>query len=170
VNEIAFQVSRLLREQLKAHGVTTHIELASDLPPVRGHKGQLQEVMINLCQNAIEAVNAIENGPRTLHLRTKRHSDDAIVVEVEDSGPGIDPAGLNNIFDPFFTTKSHGMGLELAICRMIIERHDGRLSASSDGIGGALFQIILPTRELQADDDGALGMDERFITATGTRS
>lgn len=170
VNEIAFQVSRLLREQLKAHGVTTHIELASDLPPVRGHKGQLQEVMINLCQNAIEAVNAIENGPRTLHLRTKRHSDDAIVVEVEDSGPGIDPAGLNNIFDPFFTTKSHGMGLGLAICRMIIERHDGRLSASSDGIGGALFQIILPTRELQADHDGALGLDEHFTTATGTRS
>ncbi|MFY9686892.1 MAG: ATP-binding protein, partial [Pseudolabrys sp.] len=165
VNEIALQVSRLLREQFKAHGVMTHINLASDLPPVRGHKGQLQEVMINLCQNAIEAVNTIENGPRTLHLRTKRGDDDAIVVEVENSGPGIDPAGLNNIFDPFFTTKSHGMGLGLAICRMIIERHGGRLSALSDGTSGALFQIILPTRELQADNDGALGMDRHFITA-----
>jgi len=165
VNEIAFQVSRLLRDQLKAHGVTTHIELASDLPPVRGHGGQLQEVMINLCQNAIESVTAIRNGSRTLHLRTKRRDDDAIVIEVEDSGPGIDPARLNNIFDPFFTTKSHGMGLGLAICRMIIERHDGRLSASSDGTSGALFQIILPTRELQADNDGALSMDKHFVAA-----
>ena len=165
VNEIAVQVSRLLREQLRTHGVMTHIELASDLPPVRGHEGQLQEVMINLCQNAIEAVNAIENGPRTLHLRTKRHGDDAIVIEVEDSEPGIDPAGLNNIFDPFFTTKSHGMGLGLAICRMIIERHDGRLSASSDGTSGALFQIILPTRERDADSNGALRIDQHAAAA-----
>jgi len=165
VNEIAVQVSRLLREQLRTHGVMTHIELASDLQPVRGHEGQLQEVMINLCQNAIEAVNTIQNGPRTLHLRTKRHGDDAIVIEVEDSGPGIDPAGLNNIFDPFFTTKSHGMGLGLAICRMIIERHDGRLSASSDGTSGALFQIILPTHERDADSNGALRLDKHFTAA-----
>jgi signal transduction histidine kinase len=165
VNEIAFQVSRLLRERFKAHGVMTHIELASDLPLVSGHQGQLQEVMINLCQNAIEAVNTVENGPRTLHLRTKRSDDDAVVVEVEDSGPGIDPADLNSIFDPFFTTKSHGMGLGLAICRMIVERHGGRLSASSDGTSGTLFQIIVPTRELQADDDGALRMDKHVVTA-----
>ena len=165
VNEIAFQVPRLLRDQLKADGVTTHVELASDLPPVRGHRGQLQEVMINLCQNAIESVSTVRTGPRTLHLRTKRRDDDAIVIEVEDSGPGIDPARLNDIFDPFFTTKTHGMGLGLAICRMIIERHDGRLSASSDGTSGALFQIILPTRELQADNDGALSMDKHFVAA-----
>ena len=165
VNDIAAQVSRLLREQLRAHEVVTHIELASNLPLVRGHGGQLQEVIINLCQNAIEAVNAIKNGPRTLHLRTKRRGDDAIIVEVEDSGPGIDPAGLNNIFDPFFTTKSHGMGLGLAICRMIIERHDGRLSVSSDGTSGALFQIILPTQDRQAGNDGVLRNDNHVITA-----
>ena len=121
--------------------------------------------MINLCQNAIESVSTVRTGPRTLHLRTKRRDDDAIVIEVEDSGPGIDPARLNDIFDPFFTTKTHGMGLGLAICRMIIERHDGRLSASSDGTSGALFQIILPTRELQADNDGALSMDKHFVAA-----
>ncbi|HEY7229860.1 MAG TPA: MASE1 domain-containing protein [Pseudolabrys sp.] len=160
INEITVQVSRLLREQLKAHDVTIHVELASDLPPVRGHKGQLQEVVINLCQNAIDAVNAIKNGPKTLRLRTKRDGDDAIVVEVEDSGPGIDAAGLNTIFDPFFTTKSQGMGLGLAICRMIIERHEGRLLASSDGTSGALFQIVLPTRERQAGTDGELRVDK----------
>ena len=165
INKIALQVLRLFREQLKAHGVMTHVEFASDLPLVVGHKGQLQEVVINLCQNAIEAMRAIKDGPRMLRLRTKRRGDDAIVVEIEDSGPGIDPADLNSIFDAFFTTKSHGMGLGLAICRMIIERHGGRLSASSDGTNGALFQVILPTRELQADNARAMRVDDHFMTA-----
>ena len=165
VNKIALQVLRLLREQLKAHGVMTHFEFAPDLPLVVGHKGQLQEVVINLFQNAIEAMRAIKDRPRMLQLRTKRHGADAIVVEIEDSGPGIDPADLNSIFDAFFTTKSHGVGLGLAICRMIIERHGGRLSASSDGATGALFQVILPARELHADNARALRMDNRFITA-----
>jgi signal transduction histidine kinase len=110
-------------------------------------------------------MRAIKDGPRMLQLRTKRRGDDAIVVEVEDSGPGIDPADLNSIFDAFFSTKSHGMGLGLAICRMIIERHGGRLSASSDGTNGALFQVILPTRELHADNARALRMDNHFMTA-----
>src|SRR5260221_1783560 len=165
VNKIALQVLRLLREQLKAHGVMTRVEFASDLPLVVGHKGQLQEVVINLCQNAIEALRAIKDGPRILQLRTKRHGDDAIVVEVEDSGPGIDPADLNSIFDAFFTTKSDGMGLGLAICRMIIERHGGRLSASSDGTNGSLFQVILPTRELHADIASALRVDNHVMPA-----
>ncbi len=165
INKIALQVLRLLREQLKAHGVMTRAEFASDLPLVVGHKGQLQEVVINLCQNAIEALRAIEDGPRMLQLRTKRHGDDAIVVEVEDSGPGIDPADLNSIFDAFFTTKSDGMGLGLAICRMIIERHGGRLSASSDGTNGSLFQVILPTRELHADIASALRVDNHVMPA-----
>jgi len=165
INKIALQVLRLLREQLKAHGVMTRVEFASDLPLVVGHKGQLQEVVINLCQNAIEALRAIEDGPRMLQLRTKRHGDDAIVVEVEDSGPGIDPADLNGIFDAFFTTKSDGMGLGLAICRMIIERHGGRLSASSDGTNGSLFQVILPRRELHADIASALRVDSHVMPA-----
>ena len=165
MNKIALQVLRLLREQLKAHGVMTRVEFASDLPLVVGHKGQLQEVVINLCQNAIEALRAIKDGPRILQLRTKRHGDDAIVVEVEDSGPGIDPADLNSIFDAFFTTKSDGMGLGLAICRMIIERHGGRLSASSDGTNGSLFQVILPTRELHADIASALRVDNHVMPA-----
>jgi signal transduction histidine kinase len=165
VNKVALQVLRLLREQSKAHGVMTHVEFASDLPLIVGHKGQLQEVVINLCQNAIEAMRAIKDGPRMLQLRTKRRGDDAIVFEIEDSGPGIDPADLNSIFDAFFTTKSHGMGLGLAICRMIIERHGGRLSASSDGTNGALFQVILPTRELHADNARAMRVDDHFMTA-----
>lgn len=151
VNEIVFQALRLLREQLNAHGVRTNIELATDLPLVVGHRGQLQEVVINLLQNAIEAMNATNDGHRTLQLRTERQRDNAIVVEIRDSGPGINPAKLNSIFEAFFTTKSHGMGLGLAICRMIIERHGGRLSASSDGTNGAVFQFVLPARNATAE-------------------
>jgi len=156
VNKIALQVLRLLREHLKTQGIAAQVKLATDLPSVVGHKGQLQEVVINLLQNAIEAMSTIKDDRRMLQLRTQRHGDDAIVVEVEDSGTGIDPADLNSIFDAFFTTKSHGMGLGLAICRMIIERHGGRLSASSDGTNGALFQVILPTREVRANNGSAL--------------
>ena len=146
VNEIASGVVRLLQDELKAHGVVARVELASDLPRVMGHKGQLQEVLVNLLQNAMEAMNAVKAGRRRLWLRTERHGDDAVIVEVKDSGPGINPANLNGIFDAFFTTKSHGTGLGLAICRMIIERHGGQLSASSDGTHGALFLFVLPAR------------------------
>jgi signal transduction histidine kinase len=151
VNEIASGVLRLLQEELKAHGVVARAELAPDLPRVLGHKGQLQEVLVNLVQNAIEAMGTIRAGRRRLWVKTERHGDDAIVVEVKDSGPGIDPANLNGIFDAFFTTKSQGTGLGLAICRMIIERHGGQLSASSDGTHGALFLFVLPVRNASAN-------------------
>lgn len=150
VNEIASGVLRLLQEELKAHGVVARAELAPDLPRVLGHKGQLQEVLVNLVQNAIEAMGTIRAGRRRLWLKTEQHGDNAIVVEVKDSGPGIDPANLNGIFDAFFTTKSQGTGLGLAICRMIIERHGGQLSASSDGTHGALFLFVLPVRNASA--------------------
>jgi signal transduction histidine kinase len=151
INEVASGVLRLLQEELKAHGVVARAELAPDLPRVMGHKGQLQEVLVNLVQNAVEAMGAIRAGHRKLWLKSEWHGDDAIVVEVKDSGPGIDPANLNGIFDAFFTTKSQGTGLGLAICRMIIERHGGQLSASSDGTHGALFLFVLPARSASAD-------------------
>ena len=106
---------------------------------------KLQEVILNLVRNAIEAMDAIKDGGRVLLVRTEHHGDDAIAVSVEDSGPGIDPQKIGSIFDAFVTTKSHGIGLGLAICRMIIERHGGQLSASSDK-SGALFQFILPIK------------------------
>jgi signal transduction histidine kinase len=146
VNRIVSGVLRLLHEELKTHGVVARVELAADLPRVMGHRGQLQEVLVNLVQNAIEAMETVRAGHRRLWLKTERHGDDAIVIEVKDSGPGIDPANLNGIFDAFFTTKSRGTGLGLAICRMIIERHGGQLSASSDGTHGALFLSVLPVQ------------------------
>jgi C4-dicarboxylate-specific signal transduction histidine kinase len=144
VNEIVLGALRALRGELDDHGVTTRTELTSGLPLVMGHSGQLQEVLLNLARNAIEAMDAVK-GNRVLEVRTERDGSDAIIVAVRDTGPGIDPAKSDRVFDPFVTTKAKGMGLGLAICRMIIERHSGQLTASSDGKRGALFQFVLPT-------------------------
>jgi signal transduction histidine kinase len=91
-------------------------------------------------------MDVVKDGSRVLQVRTKRPGRDEIAVAVEDSGPGIDPKKLDSVFDAFVSTKSQGMGLGLAICRMIIDRHDGKLSASSDGKNGALFEFVLPIK------------------------
>jgi signal transduction histidine kinase len=146
VNEIVLAVLHLLRGELKARGVETRSHVTSELPLVDGHRSQLQEVIFNLVQNALEAMDSTTNRSRVLRVKTELRGRDAIVVAVEDSGPGIDPKQLDSIFDPFVTTKAHGMGLGLPICRMIVERHGGLLSALSDGENGALFQFTLPIR------------------------
>src|SRR5262249_25622680 len=143
VNEVAVEALRVLHEQLDAHVVLTRTELTSEMLQVRGHRGQLIEVIINLVQNAVEAMDAVEKNRRVLQLRTECRAD-AIIVAVEDSGPGIDPEKSDNIFDAFVTTKSNGTGLGLAICRMIVERHEGKLSVSPAQPHGCIFQIVLP--------------------------
>jgi signal transduction histidine kinase len=154
LNEAALGALRILRGELNDRGVTAHVELASELPPVMGSGSQLQEVMINLFHNAIEAMDSIKANHPVLQVRTKLDGGKAIILEVEDSGPGIDAKDLNRIFEAFVTTKPHGVGLGLAICRTIIERHGGQLSAVSDGKNGALFQLILPIGPV---DKGARG-------------
>ena len=145
VNEVALEVLQSSRGELDEHRVTTRTELASELPLISGHKGQLQQVISNLVQNAIEAMDSTTDRDRVLRVRTGLQNSDAIVFAVEDSGPGFDPKQLSRIFDAFFTTKSHGVGLGLAICRMIVQRHGGQLTAASDGNNGARFQFVLPT-------------------------
>jgi signal transduction histidine kinase len=144
LNEVVRRALQSLSEEARNRGVVVHTSLAADLPPVTGHKGQLQEVIFNLAHNAIEAMASTTDRSRVLQVRTKVRRPDAIIVGVEDSGPGIDPKKLDNIFAAFFTTKTQGMGLGLAICRMIIEHHGGHLTASSDGKSGAVFQFVLP--------------------------
>jgi signal transduction histidine kinase len=144
LNEIIVEVLQSLRGELKDHEIETRCEL-TELPPVDGHRGQLREAMFNLVRNAIEAMGTTTNGSRVLRVTTELRGPDAIAVTVEDSGPGIDPQKLESIFTAFLTTKSCGMGLGLAICRMIAEQHGGQLTASSDGKSGALFQFVLPT-------------------------
>jgi signal transduction histidine kinase len=156
LNGIALGALDLLRGELTDHGVITRTELAPELPLVGGHSGQLQEVMLNLVRNAIDAMDSITDRARVLRVRTECDGRDAIVVSVEDSGPGIDPKKVDSIFDAFVTTKPHGMGLGLAICRMIISRHEGQLSASAENKSGALFQFTLPIKSAVGDSTASL--------------
>ena len=143
MNDLAVKALHTLDSELKSHNVTARIRLASQLPPIMGYNGQLQEVIVNLIQNAVDAMDSTDTDRRVLQVRTE-HNGDAVSVEIEDTGPGIDPKKSDSIFDVFFTTKPHGMGLGLAICRMIVERHEGRLVVSSANPHGAIFRIMLP--------------------------
>ena len=156
VTEIALGVMNTLQGEVKERNITTRAELTSELPLVMGHRGQLQEVILNLARNGIEAMDAIKDGNRVLRVKTKHNGSDVITVTVEDTGPGIDPKKLDGIFDAFVTTKPQGMGLGLAICRMIIDRHGGKLTASSDGKRGALFQFVLPTKSAAGSSTASL--------------
>jgi signal transduction histidine kinase len=144
VNNIILSVIHSLQGQLNDQEVAVHRELAAKLPLIAGHSGQLREVIFNLVTNALEAMRSTTNRSRVLHVRTELRDRDTITVEIQDSGPGIDPTNLPGIFGAFVTTKTHGTGLGLAICHMIVERHGGQLTASSDGKSGALFRFILP--------------------------
>jgi PAS domain S-box-containing protein len=146
VNEIVLDVLQSMREKLTDHGVTTETELAPELQCVDGHRNQLRQVIFNLIHNAVDSMDNTMDQSRILRVMTMSHVPDSIIVAVEDSGPGINPTRLEKIFDPFITTKADGMGLGLAICRMIVERHGGVLSALSDGKNGARFQLVLPVR------------------------
>jgi signal transduction histidine kinase len=150
VNEVALSVLRFLREELSNHQVTTAVGLGTELPPVMGHRVQLEEVIANLVRNSIQAMDAVETSRRTLKVSSRLGDAEKLILEVEDTGPGIHPEALNSIFEAFNTTKVDGTGLGLAICRTIIERHGGALTASSDGRSGALFRAILPISPLNA--------------------
>ena len=144
MNDVVTGILQGLQEHLDDHGVVFHVELETQLPTILGHKGQLQEVLFNLFQNALDAMKSGSTAPRNLRVRTRKWGYKAIGVSVQDSGPGIEPEQIDRIFDPFVTTKKDGIGMGLAICRMIVERHGGQLSASSDVGIGAQFEIILP--------------------------
>ena len=144
VNRLILGVTESLQAELNGHGVVIRHELATDLPLVNGHGGQLQEVVFNLINNAVEAMSTTTNRSRDLRVRTEVRGRDEIAVSVQDSGSGIDPRQLDNVFNAFVSTKADGTGLGLAICRMIVEGHDGQLTASSDGKSGALFQFTMP--------------------------
>jgi len=146
MNDLAREALRALDGELKNHNVVTRTHLKPGLPPIMGHGGQLQQVIVNLIQNAIDAMDSVDSGRRALLLRTEHNGGDAISITVEDTGPGIEPKKSDDMFGAFFTTKPHGMGLGLAICRMIVERHDGELSVSSAVPHGAIFRIKLPQK------------------------
>ncbi|WP_271618339.1 MASE4 domain-containing protein [Bradyrhizobium sp. CCBAU 51745] len=143
LNAAGHAVLQLLREGL-GH-IETTVEFDGRLPRIMGNRIQLEEVIANLIRNAIEAMEAVEPARRTLKLKTNTDGSGNAILEIADTGPGIDPERLEEIFDAFVTTKANGTGLGLAICRSIVENHKGTLIASSDGKRGASFRVILPT-------------------------
>ncbi len=146
INELVRESLRLMHEQFERHHVTIVTQFTPDLPTVPAHKGQLQEVVINLMQNSIDAMETVEKA-RFLRIQTERRGQGAIGISIQDSGKGIDARMIDTIFDAFVTTKAKGKGLGLAISKMIIDRHEGQLTASSTGVeNGAIFQITLPTK------------------------
>jgi signal transduction histidine kinase len=161
ISEIIGAVLQSLSNELKDHQIELRSELMPDLPPVYGNKSQLQEVVSNLTINAIEAMETSSNQDRVLHVGTELCDGTAIKVAIEDSGPGIDKDKLDGIFTAFVTTKRHGMGLGLAISRMIVEYHGGKLTASAGQKGGASFQFLLPIASVHARAEQSGQMADR---------
>src|SRR5262249_17814352 len=129
LNELLAEVIKVVDREIVSHRVTLRVELAPALPLVRGDRVQLQQVIINLVVNAIQAMADVDNRAHNLLIRSNRHESDQVLVEVQDSGHGFDPENANRLFDAFYTTKPSGMGIGLSICRTIIEAHGGRIWA-----------------------------------------
>jgi C4-dicarboxylate-specific signal transduction histidine kinase len=119
-------------------------ELADSVPPVRGDRVELQQVILNLVINAVEATSALTEGPRELQIVTGRIEPDHALIAVRDTGPGLAPAVEENLFKAFHTTKPNGLGLGLSICRSIVESRGGRMWATANTPRGAVFQFTLP--------------------------
>jgi len=142
VNALATEAARLLEPQARLHGVTVRLQQASPLPAIRADGTQIEQVMLNLMLNGVEAASTA-SASREVVVATTAH-EGAVEVAVSDTGAGIQPKAEQQLFTPFFTTKSHGLGLGLAISRTIVECHGGRLWASSRPGGGATFRFFLP--------------------------
>jgi signal transduction histidine kinase len=118
--------------------------LAEGLPRVEGDRVQLQQVLLNLILNAVDAMSPIRDRPREVTLASRREGEQDVLIEVRDTGPGIDPDSAERLFEPFYTTKAQGLGMGLSISRSIVEAHGGRLWAGSNQPHGAVFRFSLP--------------------------
>jgi signal transduction histidine kinase len=148
MNALVLEAVQLLRKELDDNEITTLTELDSQLPVIQGNTGQLREVILNLVQNSIDALTVTTNRLRMIRVATARSGSGSIAMSLEDTGPGIAPGKLTTIFEPFVTTKAKGTGMGLAICKMIVEQHHGKLSATNAD-GGARFEVTLPTAAVQ---------------------
>jgi C4-dicarboxylate-specific signal transduction histidine kinase len=145
LNEVIVEVFALAQNQARHSHVDLKRQLGNDLPLVRGDRVQLQQVILNLIVNGLEAIAKSKDGARELLVSSNQDEDENVIVAVTDSGEGLDPAKLESVFEAFFTTKPEGMGMGLAISRTIIEAHGGRLWATANSPRGAVFQFTLPT-------------------------
>jgi signal transduction histidine kinase len=144
VNGLVSDVEPLVGAEVRRHEVTLTLDLAAGLPPVIGDRVQLQQVLLNLVMNGIDAMAAVTDRPRELLIRSRPHEEAQVLVAVQDTGVGIDPDDLDQLFNAFFTTKPAGMGMGLSISRSIVEAHGGRLWATPNAGYGATFHFALP--------------------------
>jgi PAS domain S-box-containing protein len=144
LNNVVREVIALVRRELGSHRVSLRMELEPTLPRILGDRVQLQQVIINLVINGIEAMQPVTDRPRELVVRSGQDETDRVLLSVTDCGVGISAENANRLFNAFFTTKSSGLGMGLSICRSIVEAHGGRLSVSSNEGPGATFQFVLP--------------------------
>ena len=143
-NELIRETIAMASGELDAAKVTIELELADSIPLISAHKGQLQQVVLNIVTNAADSMLSIDNRERLLRVRSRPFDSNGVAVSVQDSGTGIDPENIDRIFDAFFSTKRNGMGMGLAICRSIVEAHGGNLSVSPGVPYGSVFHIVLP--------------------------
>jgi C4-dicarboxylate-specific signal transduction histidine kinase len=155
IHAVIGEVLPLACSEATRNGISVQVDFAEDLPVIQGDRVELQQVILNLIVNAVEAMSEGE-GPRKLRIGAGRTETNDVLVSVSDSGPGLAPATLENLFKPFYTTKPNGVGLGLSICRSIVEAHGGRLWASANPSGGAVFQFTLPARaDMASPSDGS---------------
>ena len=147
LNEAITEVIGLARSAIIKNGVSVRTRLTEGALPAQGDRVQLQQVVLNLILNAVEAMNSVDEGPRELSISTEKSEASSVLVVVRDSGPGLDPERRDRVFEAFYTTKSSGIGMGLSICRSIVVAHGGRLWAEANAPRGAVFQFILPSAE-----------------------
>lgn len=144
INEVILEVIALTRSEMQRNGISLHTQLSSGLPLVPGDRIQVQQVILNLILNAIDAMNGVGTRPRELRIGTGTEDLNGVLVTVHDVGTGLDPESLDRLFQAFYTTKPGGMGMGLSICRSIIEAHGGRVWATPNAGHGATFRFSLP--------------------------
>jgi C4-dicarboxylate-specific signal transduction histidine kinase len=167
INKLIRSVLGLVYMDLRKHSIEGRMDLGEDLPTVIGNEVQLQQVILNLVMNAIEAMSSAE--PRVLSIKSDYSGTKTVHVSIEDTGSGIDPLNMDRIFQPLFTTKARGMGMGLSICRSIIESHAGRIWVSAGASRGSIFQFELPTSPDKAtvQDEVSFGSSSRIGVTDG---
>jgi C4-dicarboxylate-specific signal transduction histidine kinase len=147
LHEAINEVIVMVRSAIAKDAISVSTRLMDGLVPVQGDRVQLQQVLVNLILNAVEAMSSVEEGTRELSIRTEQNQPGGILVAVHDSGPGIDLVNFDRVFEPFYTTKTSGVGMGLSICQTIINGHGGRLWMSANEPRGAVFQFTLPAAQ-----------------------
>jgi len=147
INDAIRDVMKLTEGELRRHRITMLAELHESAPRINGDRVQLQQVILNLILNSIESMMLVEDRPRTLSITSRVVDDKMVEVSIHDTGVGLGSTVVDRLFDAFFTTKHNGTGMGLAICRSIIEAHDGQISAIPGAQFGAIFQFSLPTAD-----------------------